>query len=65
MTTHVNAYRQDVEDAYNKAQQALGSYKDCVDALLARLEEDHPQGDNPPDGTVPTSNGPRTAEHSK
>jgi hypothetical protein len=46
--THVNAYRQDVDDAYLKVQQALSAYKDAVDALVARLDEDKVEAEPTP-----------------
>lgn len=38
--THVNAYKMDVEDAYNKAVNALSEFKSKVDDLQAKHDED-------------------------
>lgn len=38
--THVNAFKQDVEDAYNGAVQAVSTLKTEMDQLVAKLEED-------------------------
>lgn len=39
--THANAFRQDVEDSYVKANQAVAALKEASDALVAKLERDN------------------------
>lgn len=47
MATHVNAYKQDLEDKSSAAIKAISELKQAADALAARLEQDYTEPETP------------------
>lgn len=64
--THVNAYKMDVEDAYNKAMNALSEFKTKVGDLVTKYEEnvDSAPQENPAPATPAEGPGPDGVDHS-
>lgn len=61
MATHVNAFKQDVRDAFAEAKKVLGEVEAKYEALLAKLEADEAP-EAPVQAQVPVVNAEKVSE---